>query len=262
MSVHSSRKGFVVGHPAHLLTVLGMLIRWRPHILVLTKIDAGAGAVQTDLIREIGSTLHLDDKITFCGFDEEESYQNALSGNFSHHLEWAGKIEGWLKEVRPDQVYGDAFEVYNFHHDLGRLMLDAAVRRRVKDGCQIENFEFPLSSQGVGSDEPVKYGEFTDGSGTPFVLTDEEAKRKSKIGDLARERDPFVKEVAPAFVDISREWYRAIPSDRDYTVPPRGLRLFYDERGAKQVAAGKYTEVITFREHFVPIVNGLASMGE
>ena len=45
------RIGFVVSHPAHLLTVVGMVLRWRPQVLLLTSSAAPAAAGQGYLVR-------------------------------------------------------------------------------------------------------------------------------------------------------------------------------------------------------------------
>ena len=257
-----SSPAFVVSHPAHLLTVAGMVMRWSPSILILTKTDTGAGASQVETIREILEEIGLTDRGTFLGFDEEESYAAALAGDATGQIHWCDGIYEWLAEIRPDVVFGDAFEAYNFQHDIGRLMLDEAIYRMSCEGHVIANYEFPLACQGEASDAELIMGEFVDGSGEMLRLTESEIESKQKIVDDVRKRDSFVDQVALKFPSVAEERYRSVPDDRDYTRPPAGLRRFYDEWGRKQVEAGKYEKVITFEEHFVPIVEALQARRE
>lgn len=100
------RAAFVVSHPAHLLTVLGMVLRWRPSILMLVEAPTGPGAGQEDLVREGLELAGLDNQCDALRFDEDESCRRALAGDHGFHLELGARIQDWLEEVNPDVVFG------------------------------------------------------------------------------------------------------------------------------------------------------------
>jgi hypothetical protein len=250
------RVAVVVSHPAHLLTVAGMLLRWRPHVLLLTR-AAGGAAGQEDAIRSALAAHGLSDRLTSFEVSEEESFGRVLAGDFAFHAAVGDRIFGWLREVRPDAVLGDAYEAYNFQHDLTRLLIDDVVQRWRNLGRRIENYEFPLSCRIDSPGAPVRYGEFPSGSRHELRLSAGELAAKREVVARVGRADPFVAGVAPLFPRPGVETYREVPPDRDYTAPPPGLALYYDERGREVVAAGRYGEAITFRGHFAPLVRAL-----
>lgn len=250
------RVAIVVSHPAHLLTVLGMVLRCRPHILMLLEAPTGPGAGQEGLVREGLALAGLDNQCDALRFDEDESYRRALAGDHGFHLELGAMIRDWLQDVKPDVVLGDAYEASNFQHDIGRLLLDEALRFHDRPRT-ISNFEFPLTSRLPGDGNELRFGEFLTGTWETFSLTPREADVKRSIVDWAREHDPFVNDVADFFPDLAIEPFRPVPRDRNYLEPPPGLDLYYDERGREEVKQGKYETVITFQDHYVPLVEAV-----
>src|SRR5436190_23642627 len=133
--MEGKRVAVVVSHPAHLLTVLGMLLRCRPAILILNRTVAG----QDEMVRLALRDIDLEEGTTTLGTSEPESYACALAGDHGFHLALGRRIRDWLFRVRPEVVLGDAFEAYSFQHDVGRALLDDAVRRYRQAGHALEN---------------------------------------------------------------------------------------------------------------------------
>ena len=79
---------------------------------------------------------------------------------------------------------------------------------------------------------------------------------KQSIADWVMARRPEAAAAEKLFC-VGREVFRPVPPDRDYTCLPEGLRRHYDEWGQLQVKLGKYKHVITFADHFVPLVRQL-----
>ena len=247
------RVAVVVSHPAHLLTVAGMLQRWRPHVLLLYRAVVGAGAGQEDAVRAALEPLGVADRLASFAISETESFDRALAGDFGFHADIGTRVGDWLRAARPDTVLGDAYEAYNFHHDVTRLFLDNALRRN----RAVANYEFPLSCRLDEPGAPVRYGAFAFGAARALTLSaDERAAKRELIASVGR-IDPFVADVARLFANPDVESFREVPAGRDYTVPPPGLARYYDERGRELVSAGLYPRAITFREHFVPLVQAL-----
>src|SRR5262245_31041286 len=257
--MEDKRVAIVVSHPSHLLTVAGMLLRWRPHILMVYR-AVGGGVDQENVIRSELRPLRLEERMTSFSVNESESFNRALAGDFDFHATIGERIFDWLLEVRPQTVFGDAYETYNFHHDVTRLLLDGALSRYQSLGCEVENCEFPLSCRVDRPDAAVQYGVFPFGAFQELHLDARESVLKRRLIAGAAEVDPFVAGVAPLFPDLRVETYRAVPPDRDYTLPLPGLSLYYDERGREVVSAGLYRQAITFRDHFVPLVR-VAGLG-
>ncbi|MCI0704137.1 MAG: hypothetical protein L0241_24025 [Planctomycetia bacterium] len=255
--MEAKRVAVVVSHPAHLLTVAGMLLRWRPHILMVNRAVAGGGVNQEDVIRSVFEPLRLDERITSFGISESESFKRTLAGDFAFHASTGVQIFDWLLSVRPHIVLGDAYEAYNFHHDLTRMLLDGAINCYRSFRGEIENYEFPLSCRVNQPGAEVQYGVFPFGEFHELHLNARETVLKRRLIAEAGRIDSFVAGVAPLFPATSVETYREVPADRDYTLPPAGLALYYDERGREVVEAGLYPKAITFRKHFVPLVRAL-----
>ncbi len=249
------RVAVIVSHPAHLLAVVGMLQRWQPHVLILTRAAVGGG--QEAAIRAALPPLGLANRLTSLAVNETESFDRALAGDFAFHAVIGDRIFDWLGTARPDVVLGDAYEAYNFQHDVARLLIDDSIQRWRNLGRRIENYEFPLSCRVDQPGEPVRYGVFPFGLPCELRLDAREmATKRDAIARVGR-ADPFIATVAPLFPNPELETYREVPSDRDYTEPPPGLALYYDERGREVVSAGRFAEPITFRNHFVPLVHAL-----
>ena len=203
MSFENKRVAFIVSHPAHLLTVVGMLLQWRPHILMLDEAPTGPGAGQTQRIQQGLAMVGLAGNATSLAIDEDESYRRAVSGDHAFHLKIADRIEAWLREVKPDAVFGNAYETSNFQHDIGRLMMDEAICRIRKDGLEIENYEFPLSSRGKASGAELSYGIFQEGESSSYELTEEQIAIKQQVVTWARSQASFVDHVAEEFPSLT-----------------------------------------------------------
>jgi hypothetical protein len=257
--METKRVAFVVSHAAHLLTVVGMALRWRPYVLLLTSSATGVGARQGDLIRTGLAKIGLRDRAHGLAIDEAQSYREALAGNFAFHMSATSRILDWIKEVRPEAVFGDAFELTNYQHDVGRLLLDAAIKRSRQEGLDVTNYEFPLCFRPAQDRARLQFGVFPSGHYEQFRLSREEIASKVQIVDWATRLDKFIAYAAPLFPGPEIERYRKVPSDRDYSVPPPNLARHYDDRGREEVAAGRYTQAISFERHFAPLVRYLAA---
>jgi hypothetical protein len=249
--------GIVTSHSAHLLTLAGVILRFRPKVLLLTQTSVGLGADQAKLVHSLLERVGLAQHVTTLSVDEAESYRCALAGDFSFHLRIMPQILDWLRNVRPATVLGDAYEMSNYQHDVGRLMLDWAIKQYNRSGRVLENYEFPLSSQLDLDGAPLVFGKFITGPSEAFRLRPEEIALKAQIVELAARHDAFVSQVAPLFPGVDIEYYRRVLADRNYQLPPEGLARYYDRRGREEVAARRYAEAISFEAHFLPLARAV-----
>lgn len=251
IDMSNRRMGLVVAHAAHLLTMIGVITRYRPRILVLTKASQGSGVGQCELIQAGFKKLGVDDLVTNLDIDETLSYEQALAGNFAFHASMVEPIAQWLRAHRIDVVWGDAYEATNYQHDIGCFLLHEAVAATDRE---IEQFEFPLSSQAEEPGSPLRYGVFVKGESETFELVPKELALKTMIVQWAARRNDFVNQVQDEFPGAQVEYFRRVPKDRDYLSSPRGLARYYDARGIEEVAAGRHARAISFDRHFRPLV--------
>ncbi len=150
-------------------------------------------------------------------------------------------------EAEVEMVAGDMIEGFNTSHDLCRIMINAAVEfLRQQRGKEIRNLEFPLESIGT---EKAAEGSFV-------VELDEEAMgEKQKVAFTAYpELKGEVERLTERFGTSVFRKEALIPADPegglawDKAEPP-----FYEQYGARQIAAGHYSDLITYKDHIQPL---------
>jgi hypothetical protein len=250
----AKQAAFVVAHPAHLLSVLGLVLKYQPRILFLTHAFAGLGSGQAKLIQEGFRMVGLEDHITDLGIDEHESYRHSIARNFDHYYAILPRIIDWLEASEADVIFGDAYELSNYQHDVGRMLLDHAINALQRKGRTIANYEFPLSVRADRPKAELEFGRFVEGTHATYTLNEMECALKQRIVATAKLEDSFIAHVAPHFPGLETEQYRPVPHNRDYLTVPAGISRYYDDRGIQEVQAGRYPQVITFEEHFRPLV--------
>jgi hypothetical protein len=250
-----SRCAMVFAHPAHELAVLGLIQRLRPPLLFLTRADSAGEQEREEFAREGLRQLGLAETTTFLGIAEAEVFRWLIEGDVRPVLALRARVLDWLDRTKPDAVFGDAFELTNVVHDLGRAVLDSALREWTRaNPCR--NFELPLASRTAPEIWKFHIQEFPGDTPEVFLLDAEQQRAKQGIADRMAGKLREAAIGAQVF-PLEREVFREVPPDRDYAVPPPGLRLHYDDWGRLQVARGKYREAILFDRHFAPLVRQL-----
>jgi hypothetical protein len=139
-------------------------------------------------------------------------------------------------------------------------LLDSAWREYSAGPLQRENFELPLVCRTDPDLWQLRFQEFPDGGHDTLDLNGAEIAAKQELVDLIGAVRVEAAMARRLFPPIDREIYRRVPECRDYTRPPAGLQLHYDDWGRLQVRMGRYGRAITFAQHFVPIVRQLPGM--
>jgi hypothetical protein len=248
----------VFAHPAHELPALGLIQQYRPHLLFLTRADSAGDNERETLARHGLGQLGLLDTTTFFGIPEAEVHRWLIDCDVHAVLELRGRLLGWLDQARPDAIFGDAFELTNVVHDLGRAILDSALREWTQHHpCR--SFELPLACRTDPEIWKFRIQEFPGDTPEVYIFdSDQESTKKEKVEWMSgKQREAAV---GAQLLSLDREVFREVPSDRDYAIPPPGLRLHYDDWGKLQVARGKYQQPILFASHFVPLVRQLPLM--
>lgn len=253
-----SRPAMVFSHPGHEFLCAGMLQRFRPQILFLTRADNGRDREREATSRAGLARLGLEEHATFVGLEEAKSYRWAREGLHAPYVALRETVLAWLRRTQPTVVLGDALELTNFHHDVGRVVLDAALARYGLDREPPTNVDLPLFCRTDEGLRNLRYQQFPDGGHAEHRLTPEETACKRElatwlVGKI--EEASWVTSHVPA---ADREPYRVAPAGRTHLAPPSGLQRHYEQWGRMQVVLGKYDQPLLFEEHFLPIVRAVA----
>ena len=268
----------VVAHPGHEVRVHGWLESTQPRVCILTDGSGNTGRSRlhstTILLAECGAQRgpiygHLTDLAV---------YQAILNQDCDLFIKLACELADTFVCAQVECVVGDAIEGYNSVHDVCRLIIDAAVELSKRASRrQIANFDFPVVGRPDACPEDLRsnalwlhldrdafarklqaartyYPELLDEVANTVNGTDRGVYRAYL--DYVAEADPSVEclELDSFRVEClrpveHRKW-KTIFSER----PP-----FFEYHGERQVAAGRYQQVIRFSEHLKPLAEGLCN---
>jgi hypothetical protein len=253
--IAGQRALLVVAHPGHELRVHGWLETVRPEVWVLTDgsghDDGGRLPSTRRLLAAAGATIGP----VFGRFSDRDAYALMMRGEISPVLELVERLAAALVTHRIDYVAGDACEGFNPVHDLCRLLVGVAVTvARRTGGRVIADLEFPLEGG------PAWRG---DGEEIAFDLDDESLERKlaAALGyaELGDEVERALR--ANGAEAFRRERFFRAQDPRSFAHRFDGKPL-YEKHGEARVSAGIYTEVLRFREHFLPFAERLLASAE
>jgi hypothetical protein len=249
-SIAGHRALLVVAHPGHELRVHGWLERARPEVWVLTD-GSGHGAhgrlsSTAQLLARAGATPGA----IFGRLSDREAYSLMMERDVDAVAGLVEELAAALVAQQVDYVAGDACEGFNPVHDLCRLLADTAVLvARQRGGRAIGDFEFALEGA------PDWRG---GGEELAWELDDEALARKLAA---ARDYPELVDEVERA---LSLHGADAFRRERLHAVEP--LRTLagrfdgkpqYERFGEERVAAGLYSRVLRYEEHYAPLTAAL-----
>jgi hypothetical protein len=254
----------VFAHPGHELTVAGMLLRYQPHLLFLTRADAGQDQGREQLARYGLDQMGLAGKATFLRIAEAEVFRALINGDWAFFQTLRNHILEWLVNVRPALVFGDAFEFYNVNHDLCRVLLDSAVQEyRASTGDTPANHEILLAcyANSALAAQPMHMFDFLAPKLAYCELTQAEVARKQELIRVLGSRNSYIGAIAHAVPQerFRQEPYRPLPRPRDYTQRFSVPWPTYEEHGRQRTQSGKYEQAILFSQHFVPLAQAICS---
>jgi AcrR family transcriptional regulator len=227
----------VIAHPGHELRVHHWIERTRPLVFVLTDGSGHTGvsrlASTTAVLERAGATPGS----IYGRLSDREVYRAILDGDVDLFAGLADELAAALDQAGIGCVAGDAVEGFNPGHDACRLVINAALLRLAERGRHPANFEFPL--EGAPDDCPPE--------------DHAEAIRLELDGGALQRKLA----AAAGYPEMAHEMERALANHGLETGGRHPRPPFYESYGERQVAAGIYREVIRFREHMVPLAEGL-----
>jgi hypothetical protein len=246
-----ARAALVVGHPGHELLVHGWLEETKPLVFVLTD---GSGrssksrlASTSNVLNDVGSRAgSIYGRLT-----DADAYAALLNQDFNLFVDLVKELAGAFITENINYVVGDAFEGYNPMHDTCRLVTNAAVAVAMRTrGEKLANFEFSQINK------PGDCRNASHENGIRRLLDDYALERKLTA---ARAYTQLAGEVLSALEKVSSDAFKveclhAVDPNMSYD----GDQIpFYEEYGARQVAAGYYQRVLRYREHLAPLATAL-----
>jgi hypothetical protein len=242
----------VTGHPNHELAILGFVQRLRPRLLFLTD---GGGEERVEETRRSLADLGLLDHARFLGWSEPTLYRALLAGDRAVFAEIVSQVRAEVEAWAPRQVLCESIELYNPLHDVTLPIVRAATRGM----SGIELVEFPLIAQMPTSAERYRVQRLPEArTGAALHLTSEELAAKLRARDdhyscLRRQLGSVLDDVGRDHMAI--EFFA--PALDVFPPPGEQHALRYEWRARLLKDRGEIDGVITYRDHFLPLVAAL-----
>ncbi len=240
-----------IGHPGHELRVFGWACLVRPKVYVLTDGSGSTGTTRLERSAKLLSDVGVGFGTLFGGFSDHEIYQAIMAGETIRFTAMVDELaEAWIRNGI-EVVASDSNEGYSPTHDLCCEMAQAATElMRIQTGRRIERVTFCLTEwEGHHVKERPK-------NALRIRLSDELLDQKIAAAksyvELRAEVDRALTLKGPNYF---REEYLAPAggwSVKDATYKPS-----YEVYGELRVAEGKFTSVLRYSEHVLPIFRAL-----
>jgi glycosyltransferase involved in cell wall biosynthesis len=244
----------VTAHPNHELAILGFVQRHRPRLLFLTD---GGGEERVGDTRRALAALGLEDRALFLGRTEESLYRALLAHDAAVLRELVEQVRHEIERCAARQVLCESVELYNPLHDLTLPIVRAATRGM----SGVEIYEFPLIAQVPAPSETYRVQRLPAAS-APIVLRLTAAELAAKLRarddgypNLRRQLGSLLAAIGAqhAAVEVFAAAAAQLPA------PGADHVLRYEWRGRHLLSRGEIEQVITFGDHFLPAVAGLAA---
>ena len=245
----------LVCHPGHELRVHGWLEQHRPVVLVLTDGSGSTGAGRMAATERVLEQAGARRGVWFGRFSDAAIYEALLEQRLRFFADLARDLADVLVEMGCRLAVGDAAEGYNSGHDVWRLIIDAAVAlARPRLALPLENRAFAVAYASLALRESVR-GEAIH----RIILDDAALRRKLQAAlDYTELRDDVVTLLQRHGAESFRE-ETLVDAD---AVQLADHAPFYERQGEWQVNAGRYRQVIRYRDHLLPVREALAGLVE
>ncbi|MDF1751661.1 MAG: hypothetical protein P1U89_02680 [Verrucomicrobiales bacterium] len=243
----------VIAHPGHELRIWHWVTLNQPRTFILTDGSGASGQSRLAESEKLLQNAGCQKGDWFGIFTDLDIYNILLQHEAERIVIAVKQLQEAIIKASPAIVVGDMCEGYNPSHDLCRAMIGAATDLATRDQCPpSQNLAFPLT----GNPESAWEGRLIP----EMTIKLDEAALNDKLS-AARGYRPLQHELEAALAKVGKEafateafyhsqverGYDAIPED-----PP-----FYERYGSEQVALGKYSELISYQDHFLPLIKSM-----
>jgi hypothetical protein len=239
-----SPAALVVAHPGHELRLHHWLEKARPRVFVLTD-GSGSGASRIRSTIEVLDATGCTAGSILAPFTDHEIYRMLLDGEVDRVLAMTLNLAEDLVEHGIRAVVADACEWYNPTHDLCAVTARlAAQRASLIRGSSIACYGYAVTQAASVTGETLE-------------LDDAALARKTlaahRYDALSLEVENLLARVGPDA--LRREVLQPIAAD--VLLPAPTSKPFYETHGESRVAAGRFSTVIRYEQHFRPFVEKL-----
>jgi hypothetical protein len=248
----------VLGHPGHELRIYGWLETAHPIVFVLTDGSGGSGTSHIGETAQVLANTGGRPGGLFGRYADWVIYEALLRHDFAFFLRRVRELATVFARERIALVAGTAAEGFNPIHDVCRLVVNAAVRRAVRSaGRAIANYDFLVIGPPDACPEALR--------DRALWLRLEEGTFQRKLA-TARWYTALAEDVQAALATAGAEAFRVeclrpVLSGAWHR-PSDGEMPFYEQHGARRVAAGRYQQVISYRDHVRPLAEALGEHEE
>lgn len=250
-----ARRVVVLGHPGHELGIYGLLQQQPPEAIVVVTDGGGPNRVaqSQEGLRRIG----LLERARYLDFREDRFYSALLEKDVALMRHAVEAIREALLPLDPDQVLCDAVEFYNPLHDITLPLVRAALA-----GHRADIYEIPLVYQVEGPADVYVVQRVPEAFADRRVSVDistaqMEAKQRARdlvYVSLHEQAGPRL--LAVSCEDMARE--ELALSAPCVAAPGAGGRAVRYERRARLLRAeGRIERMITYADHFAPMLDAL-----
>jgi len=249
MNAHSFQAGptpfLILAHPGHELRLFHWMERMHPRVFLLTDGSGGTGLARTHYSAATIAAAGASAGWLFGWKSDKAWYAALLSGDAAPFTEALDRIEAEAVDLKLQLVVTDAVDGYNPMHDLCEA-LGAALRCRLSAaGASVQH----LVSMAVDGQDLPPPAELVH-------LSPQAVRRKqellAKYTPLADEASALLAARPDAMqVEVLRRPNFAWAAD---WTPP------WETIGRERVAAGRYTDAISYARHVRPIALSLGAV--
>lgn len=253
----SARRLMVFGHPSHELALFGVLQELRPEIVLVTD---GGDAEREAQAKEALASIGMLENTRFLHHPEDSFYRALLARDTTRFETVTEELRRVLDATEPSQVYCDATEFYNPVHDITLPLV-----RRALAGAPAALYEVPLVYQQAGNGQPrfaiQRIPEELAERRAVYELSEKQLDAKQHARDVVYRN--LREQAGPEFLALSREHLAreevALAGESLPAPGEHGRALRYDERARLLHERGEVEEAITYRDHFLPMLDALAA---
>lgn len=248
-----SRSVMIFSHPNHEVAILGSVRRLQPYLIFLT--DGGAQERVEQSKESLKSVVNMDD-VAWLNVEEASLYEALLKGDVASFRALSDEVAGIVGGLDVDRVYCDSIEFYNPLHDVALPITRAAM-----GASTAPIFEVPLIHQrkaDVEVYEVLRSPQSLWNNCVNVGLTDEERTMKLGAFDIYTSLAAQLgqENVELAATRCGEEQF--LKARQTLPTPAVDQVLRYEWRGQRLRDMGLVKETITYRDHYVPLVEALS----
>jgi hypothetical protein len=247
----------VFSHPNHEIALWASIRDVRPIIVFLTD---GGGEDRMNQSRRGLASLVDAGQVHFLAHPEAAFYEALLRRDVPFFRCVADQVAELAEDAVPDTIYCDCVEFYNPVHDISLPIALAAF-----PASRARFFEVPLMHQTSAGEERYELLRVPEALAARAIwrdLSDDETQSKRR--DFASHYTILVNHLGPqaaerAVAHSHRE--QIIPARTTLPEPVAGQVVRYERRGELLKRRGEVPEIISYRRHYAPVFEALASSG-